>query len=465
MDRLPRLAAAAQGSAILAASHALAIGAPDAAAIRSGLLPIASAGSGMSFADSGGRGMLLRVADLSLGETLKAAIAAGAANSYSQDAPARAAPRPAAQPPSPVASVPEPLIMSPAEPEAPKPAPAARHAEAETPRPAVEPRSLTAPAPAAEPTAKHHHPASETAKAVPAPAEWATTTSKPTSKPVASEPAAPKSVVTRSVASKPAAHESVERIAATPKTEPSATAMAERAAATPKPAPKPVISSATVSKPVVSKPAAPEPAVRATATAKPRSVEPAEVHRAAAAPARVGEAGVGALAPLSNDTLPSPPEDVADVAPPPSTETREGSSARAKKPTRVATLESGIPRGAGAEPALTLSFAPGSAALSQQSRETLERFANAFAARSGRLEITSYANSGDGTASAARRLSLKRALAVREVLLAQGVEPTRMDVRALGGSHGVTGDPNRLELAIEGQPSDLAASTGQSGGG
>ncbi|HOO50084.1 MAG TPA: OmpA family protein [Alphaproteobacteria bacterium] len=50
---------------------------------------------------------------------------------------------------------------------------------------------------------------------------------------------------------------------------------------------------------------------------------------------------------------------------------------------------------------------------------------------SKRLEILSYAQSTDGTQSSARRLSLARALSVRSYLLAQGVKPTRIDVRAL----------------------------------
>lgn len=49
-----------------------------------------------------------------------------------------------------------------------------------------------------------------------------------------------------------------------------------------------------------------------------------------------------------------------------------------------------------------------------------------------RIEIRAYAPGVDGESSADRRLSLARGLAVRDYLKAQGVDPERMNVRALG---------------------------------
>ncbi|MCH8925159.1 MAG: OmpA family protein [Proteobacteria bacterium] len=48
------------------------------------------------------------------------------------------------------------------------------------------------------------------------------------------------------------------------------------------------------------------------------------------------------------------------------------------------------------------------------------------------MRRSSVASRSPGSASAARRLSLSRALAVRAYLIEQGVRSTRMDVRALG---------------------------------
>jgi outer membrane protein OmpA-like peptidoglycan-associated protein len=424
MDRLPLLAAAALGSAILAASHVQAVAA-DA-----------------------GRGALLRVADLSLGETLKAAIAAGAANTYSQDAP-QTAPVPAASaeatPPA-IVSVPPPLVMPSAEVEAPVAvAQPARDIGAETPRATAEPSAATA--------VKHHHSIARAAHhAAPEKADRVAATPMPKS------PA-------------PKAEAAFEPASVTPKkAAPVVPALAKAVPVKAKPVtPTSAAKPATVAK-VAPKPAAPEPA-----KAVPVKLEPATAATEAAAPpapavqARFSDADADAARPLAIDTLPSPPEDVAAipaiVTPAAATGAAAAAAPPAKRPTRVATLESGIEGRARAEPALTLSFTPGSTGLSQESRDTLQRFARTFAAHPGRLEITAYANSGDGSAAGARRLSLKRALAVREVLLGQGVAATRMDVRALGGSGAAAGgDPNRLELTVEGAQGKTSPN-GRSGGG
>ncbi|MDY0028444.1 MAG: OmpA family protein [Pseudobdellovibrionaceae bacterium] len=49
----------------------------------------------------------------------------------------------------------------------------------------------------------------------------------------------------------------------------------------------------------------------------------------------------------------------------------------------------------------------------------------------GRLEILAFASSTDGSQGSSRRISLSRALSTRSYLLEKGIEPTRIDVRAL----------------------------------
>lgn len=427
MDRLPLLAAAALGSAILAASHVQAVA-----------------------ADAGGRGALLRVADLSLGETLKAAIAAGAANTYSQDAP-QAAPvsAPADAAPTPVVSVPPPLVMPSAEVEAPVAvAQPARDIAAETPRATAEPSTATA--------VKHHHSIARAAHhAAPEKADR-----------VAATPKSPA----------PKTEAASEPTPATPtKAAPVVPALAQAAPVKTAPVKAKPVTSTSAAKPATVAKHAPKPAAAESAKAAPVKLEPATTATEAAAArpapavqARFSDADADAARPLAIDTLPSPPEDVAAIpaiATPAAATDAGAVAAPPAKPTRVATLEGGIEGRARAEPALTLSFTPGSTGLSQESRDTLRQFARTFAAHPGRLEITAYANSGDGSAAGARRLSLKRALAVREVLLGQGVAATRMDIRALGGSGASAGgDPNRLELAVEGAQGKTSPN-GRSGGG
>ena len=64
-----------------------------------------------------------------------------------------------------------------------------------------------------------------------------------------------------------------------------------------------------------------------------------------------------------------------------------------------------------------------------------------------RVQVKAYASAVEGGPSAARRLSLSRALAVRAFLIDQGVRSTRIDVRALGNrSEG--GPPERVDLIV-----------------
>jgi outer membrane protein OmpA-like peptidoglycan-associated protein len=51
---------------------------------------------------------------------------------------------------------------------------------------------------------------------------------------------------------------------------------------------------------------------------------------------------------------------------------------------------------------------------------------------SGRLQIRAYAAGEDGNKGSARRISLARALAVRTRMMDKGIDPARLDVRALG---------------------------------
>ncbi len=80
-----------------------------------------------------------------------------------------------------------------------------------------------------------------------------------------------------------------------------------------------------------------------------------------------------------------------------------------------------------------LLFTEGTADLSDRVKRDLGRFAEALLGHDRqRIQLLAYAKGTADAASQARRLSLTRALAVRSYLMAQGVLPTRMDVRALG---------------------------------
>ncbi|WP_051340254.1 OmpA family protein [Azospirillum halopraeferens] len=62
-----------------------------------------------------------------------------------------------------------------------------------------------------------------------------------------------------------------------------------------------------------------------------------------------------------------------------------------------------------------------------------------------RLQLRSYAEAGAETERDARRMSLERALALRERLAAHGVRSTRVDIRALGAT-APDGPPDRIDV-------------------
>jgi len=82
-----------------------------------------------------------------------------------------------------------------------------------------------------------------------------------------------------------------------------------------------------------------------------------------------------------------------------------------------------------------LLFAPGEETLSDDAAEMLQPVVAALDENEdARLQLMAYAEGDSANASAARRLSLFRALKVREYLIDAGIRATRIDVRALGAN-------------------------------
>lgn len=77
-----------------------------------------------------------------------------------------------------------------------------------------------------------------------------------------------------------------------------------------------------------------------------------------------------------------------------------------------------------------------------------------------RLQIQAFAagDEDDGIAAAARRLSLSRALAVREYLMAGGIDSRRIDVRALGAQTKRT-PADRVDFVFFGSDNNIAAAS------
>ena len=96
--------------------------------------------------------------------------------------------------------------------------------------------------------------------------------------------------------------------------------------------------------------------------------------------------------------------------------------------------------------AVRIVFAGGDGELSDMAQAVLDNVAGALAADPTlRIVLKAYASAEDTTASAARRLSLMRALAARSYLIDAGIDATRIDVRALGAKY-EDGPPDRVDI-------------------
>ena len=97
---------------------------------------------------------------------------------------------------------------------------------------------------------------------------------------------------------------------------------------------------------------------------------------------------------------------------------------------------------------LTVLFAGGGSTIDDSNKPALRSIAAQVRAEERtRLQLKAYASAQDSSASAARRLSLSRALAVRSFLIESGVNSTRIDVRALGAKS-ESGKPDRVDLVV-----------------
>lgn len=103
-----------------------------------------------------------------------------------------------------------------------------------------------------------------------------------------------------------------------------------------------------------------------------------------------------------------------------------------------------------AEPALLrVTFGQQDATLTPQATAEVKAFAASFKERAGRITLKAYAGAAGDDGSNARRLALKRVLAVREILLSEGIAPERLIVRALGGARD-TGPLDRVDIVRPG---------------
>jgi outer membrane protein OmpA-like peptidoglycan-associated protein len=201
-------------------------------------------------------------------------------------------------------------------------------------------------------------------------------------------------------------------------------------------------------------PAMPAPAMPAPeATAPPRAVTEAP---AVPPPPAMDRADVP---PPPAPIPPEPPKAPASTAIelPPVTPAPRGSVATAKVPPPPAASApeqtAALPKPPAIAPGVagatrSIAFAAGTANLPADAEKTLASAVAELKANPAlRVQLRAYAAGDKSNESQARRLSLSRALAVRSWLVGQGVQATRIDVRALGNNV-PDGTPDRVDVSL-----------------
>jgi outer membrane protein OmpA-like peptidoglycan-associated protein len=143
---------------------------------------------------------------------------------------------------------------------------------------------------------------------------------------------------------------------------------------------------------------------------------------------------------------PPPPPVLAERAPAPPPPTSAAPAAAAPGPQVATAPATGATR---AGNRLRLVFDGTSSELSDSAKQELQQLAADLTKQgSTRIQLLAYAEGTPTTLSQARRLSLDRALTVRSYLANQGVNTTRIDVRALGNQTENGAPANRVDLMV-----------------
>jgi outer membrane protein OmpA-like peptidoglycan-associated protein len=185
---------------------------------------------------------------------------------------------------------------------------------------------------------------------------------------------------------------------------------------------------------------APAPPPRRAPAPKPA---PAPAAKTAAAPPSSGSGlntGFGGL--TSGSLLSSP-------APAPAPATRV---AKAEPPPPAANPAASEPLTPGLTKRSVILFAPDASDPARSALGAIKFLAGdlntAMSGPTARIQILAYGGPHGDKGSDARRLSLKRALAIRQVLIDDGVSPDRIDVRAMGGADD-SGPADRVDVYIK----------------
>jgi outer membrane protein OmpA-like peptidoglycan-associated protein len=183
----------------------------------------------------------------------------------------------------------------------------------------------------------------------------------------------------------------------------------------------------------VPEPSAALPALIAAPVANaPAPVKPAKMALKPAATATPTAAAPTTAPAATAPVAPPTTQAIAAVAP-------SAPAAPARKQERASALS-------GQATAMQIKFEPGQVALSAETQGLLDQIADPLKATGMRLQLAAYSGPPGDNSSDARRLSLKRALAVRNYLGTRGVPKITVNIASFGGA--VEGDTDRVDLMV-----------------
>ncbi|HSZ74219.1 MAG TPA: OmpA family protein [Rhizomicrobium sp.] len=218
---------------------------------------------------------------------------------------------------------------------------------------------------------------------------------------------------------------------------PAETPTADMAEAEPAPAETAPPAAAPAPAPVESAPLPPAPKPKVAKAAPPKPPAPQRQAKAAPPPQNMAApAGPDAAIPFSMDSS------TTDLAPEPP---KHG------KQTRMASTEAPSPTQDGKH--VRIIFAPSSTEPTPETAASVASVAaninTGLRTSSDRVLLQAYGGSTNDKSSNARRLCLKRALSVRQLLIDAGIPSDRIDVRAMGGA-GLGDPPDRVDMIVHG---------------
>jgi outer membrane protein OmpA-like peptidoglycan-associated protein len=213
-------------------------------------------------------------------------------------------------------------------------------------------------------------------------------------------------------------------------------------------APQPSVAATKPSQPRRTAAAAPRPSVKPSAPAPKLSAAPAkQTASAAPAPSSGYNPGYGIFAAPPGAGLTTEPPPSAPKSEPPKQQT-----AKAEPPAPARPLMAQEPPTPGLTKRSVILFSAGAADPAKKALDSIKFLAgdlNAAMVNTGsRIQLLAYGGEKGDKGSDARRLSLKRALAIRQVLIDDGVPSERIDVRAMGGADD-GGPADRVDVFVK----------------